>query len=384
MPELKLRLFYRIFMMKKRVKRIWWYIFILLVLISTGYLLIVFVSGKSPVKEANLARQKIITAQKGMAGSYAAGTLREAENLFQQSVAEWKQQNEKFFLFRDYSHAGELAIKSAELAENAFEEASASKEKLKQNVQSKLNNLEERIGYFEKYYEDLALTRSVLSLFNAGKTRFLESEIEFNNNRYMQALKLIYQAEESISRAEKTAYHKLVDFFNDYPVWEKNTRLAYNLSKKVSTVLLVDKISSALIVIRSGKDYKIFPAEFGSNWMGDKFMVGDKATPEGIYKVKSKRRGSATKYYKALLLNYPNNEDQKHFAQMVRSGKIPKTSGIGGMIEVHGEGGKGIHWTDGCIALENSDMDTVYSLCGVDTPVIIIGSREPLEEYLKD
>lgn len=344
--------------------------------------MVVYLSDKPPVEAVDLARRTIIEAKKSMADKYAAGTLRSAENLFEQSIEEWKLQNEKFFPFRDYSVTEELALKSVREAESAVEEASVSRVKLKQNVEDKLIRLEERIKYFEKYYKGLALNRSVLKFFNTGKTEFLESGIEYGNKHYMEALKLIYLADENISRAEKSAHQKLVSFFKDYPEWEKNTRMAYNLSKKGLTVILVDKMGASLTILRAGKEYKTFTAEFGNNWMGDKSMVGDKATPEGVYKVKAKKRGVATKYYKALLLNYPNDDDRKRFDQMVRSGKIAKNAGIGGLIEVHGEGGRGIHWTDGCIALVNSDMDTVYNLCGVDTPVIIVGSRAPLEAYL--
>jgi hypothetical protein len=47
---------------------------------------------------------------------------------------------------------------------------------------------------------------------------------------------------------------------------------------------------------------------------------------------------------------------------MVKSGEISKKTGIGNLIEIHGDGGKGVHWTDGCVALENKEMDLVYSL----------------------
>jgi len=116
--------------------------------------------------------------------------------------------------------------------------------------------------------------------------------------------------------------------------------------------------------------------------MGNKLFAGDKATPEGVYKILEKKNSAKTKYYKALLINYPNNEDQRRYDQMVKSGEISKRTGIGGLIEIHGNGGKGVHWTDGCIALENKEMDVVYNQCGVNTPVIIVGSRLPLEDYL--
>jgi len=63
----------------------------------------------------------------------------------------------------------------------------------------------------------------------------------------------------------------------------------------------------------------------------------------------------------------------------VRKGNIPRR-GIGNLIEIHGDGGKGINWTDGCVALTNSDMDKLYGLVGVGTPVTIVGSLRSLKE----
>lgn len=67
---------------------------------------------------------------------------------------------------------------------------------------------------------------------------------------------------------------------------------------------------------------------------------------------------------------------------MVKSGEISRKTGIGSLIEIHGDGGKGVHWTDGCVALENKEMDVVFSQSNVNTPVIIVGSRLSLEDYL--
>lgn len=111
-------------------------------------------------------------------------------------------------------------------------------------------------------------------------------------------------------------------------------------------------------------------------------MKGDQSTPQGVYKVTEKKKDVKTKYYEALLLDYPNSADKIRFDRMKKSGSIPVNTRIGGLIEIHGEGGKGIHWTDGCIALTNKDMDSVYNLCSVGTSVVIIGSDKSLDEYL--
>ncbi|MBN2237782.1 MAG: L,D-transpeptidase, partial [Bacteroidales bacterium] len=43
---------------------------------------------------------------------------------------------------------------------------------------------------------------------------------------------------------------------------------------------------------------------------------------------------------------------------------------------------KGVNWTDGCVALENKDMDRLFEFCSENTPVVIIGAKIPLKEIL--
>lgn len=366
----------------KKLRAIFIYLFIVIVIAAVGYSTIVYKTNKPPLEEINLARESLATAKGKMAGRYANETLKEAESLYKWSMKEWQVQNGKFFVFRDYSLTRDLALKSINKSTNAGTEAKNVKTKLKNNVESELADLKKQISRFEKYYKNLVLGRSIINAFNKGKTLFLEAQIEYKKNDFQQAAQLAKKATESISQAEKTAHVKLLDFYKNYPSWQKNTNLAYNLSKKGQTVILVDKIQSTFIILKGGKEYKTFPAEFGKSWMGNKLYAGDKATPEGVYRILEKKSNAKTKYYKALLINYPNNEDQKRFDRMVKSGEISKRTHIGGLIEIHGGGGKGIHWTDGCIALENKEMDDVYNQCGVNTPVIIVGSRLPLEDYL--
>lgn len=371
-----------LFMKVRKLISFFVYLFFAALVIFIGYSVYVYVTNKPPVEEISRARESLATAKTKKAGRYASETLREAERLYKWSMKEWETQNSKFFIFRDYALTRDLALKSFNKSTNAGNEAKSVKDKLQTRVESELATLKKQITKFEKYYEHLALGQSILRSYHRGKTRFLEAQIEFDKNNLQEAAKLTKKASEGITTAEKAAHIKLVEFYKDYPTWEKNTKLAYSLSKKGQTVILVDKIQSTCIILKGGKEFKSFPAEFGKSWMGDKMYAGDKATPEGIYKVTDKKNRSRTKYYKALLINYPNGEDQKRYDRMVKSGEIPRRTGIGGLIEIHGDGGKGVNWTDGCIALENKEMDVVFSNCSVNTPVIIVGSRLPLDDYL--
>jgi murein L,D-transpeptidase YafK len=112
----------------------------------------------------------------------------------------------------------------------------------------------------------------------------------------------------------------------------------------------------------------------GANSINQKLHAGDRTTPEGLYRITKKKGRGASKYYLALLLDYPNAEDRLRFARAKERGQLTGRTGIGGLIEIHGEGGKGFDWTDGCLAASNEDMQLLYNEARVGTVVAIVGS----------
>lgn len=107
-----------------------------------------------------------------------------------------------------------------------------------------------------------------------------------------------------------------------------------------------------------------------------KDKVGDKKTPEGEFYVAQKNPNS--KYFKSLLINYPNSEDaergEKEGLITREQGEAIKNAGkkcqmplqdtnLGGYIELHGGGGGRDYedWTHGCIALDDADIQEVYN-----------------------
>jgi murein L,D-transpeptidase YafK len=126
-----------------------------------------------------------------------------------------------------------------------------------------------------------------------------------------------------------------------------------------------------------------YSAELGKNWVGDKRLRGDKATPEGIYRITKKLKSDSTIYYKALLIDYPNEEDTALFEAALAKGTLPHSAKIGGMIEIHGNGGKGTDWTNGCIALTDREMDSIFKIAKIGTPVTIVGSMYDLKHVFK-
>lgn len=366
---------------KRFISRLVLVALVLMVLLS-GFVVYKYETEKPPFGEIKLAREAIATAKSEHAGKYASERLKEAEKFYNEAMAEWTLQNNKFFVFRDFSRVKELAAGSLSISINAKSEAGSAKDKYKQQLERELNKIEIQISHFENSYKKLPVGRRNFDRYNEGKLKYLEALQEHKNNDYHKALILAARASEKLTQTEKASQAMLNDFFVDLPEWQKNVKLAHQLSKNGQIVFLINKLESSFSVLKGGKVIRVFEAEFGPNWMGNKIMKGDRATPQGVYRVTEKKRGVKTIYHKALLLDYPNNTDKVRFDKMKKSGSIPKNAHIGGLIEIHGGGGKGIHWTDGCIALKNKEMDIVFNISSVATPVIIIGSEKTMDEYL--
>ena len=122
--------------------------------------------------------------------------------------------------------------------------------------------------------------------------------------------------------------------------------------------------------------YATYPCVFGSNDLRDKFMEGDKRTPEGTFKIAVKKNNSKWKF--ELLLDYPNYESIEKFRQRIARGEIPRNAKIGGGIAIHATRPQEEwtvdyyqNWTDGCVSLKYSEAKDLYSYIPSGTPVTI-------------
>ena len=161
--------------------------------------------------------------------------------------------------------------------------------------------------------------------------------------------------------------------------WRTLVEETISESKSKSIVaIIVSKIDQNLIVYKRGKIFETYNIGLGRNGLKDKLYAGDGATPEGRYYIVKKNAGS--RFYKALLFDYPNKEDRIRFDQAKKKGLIPAGTGIGSLLEIHGGGSDGM--TKGCISLENKDMDRLFEIVTERTPVTIVGAINENHEIL--
>jgi murein L,D-transpeptidase YafK len=154
--------------------------------------------------------------------------------------------------------------------------------------------------------------------------------------------------------------------------WGKRT-----LSKPSSPMyILINKKKYELSVYDSQGWYATYPVVFGNNSLDDKKIEGDRNTPEGSFKINSKRNHE--KWYRFMGIDYPNTESLEKFNRRKQNGEIPGSAKPGGSIGIHGTWpGEDFvidrydNWTLGCISMKRNDVQDLYSYVPVGTPVTI-------------
>jgi murein L,D-transpeptidase YafK len=159
--------------------------------------------------------------------------------------------------------------------------------------------------------------------------------------------------------------------------------------------LVIWKSQYTLTLYKGDMPVKTYRAVFGKGFSGgDKRKVGDKRTPEGNFYICTMNHSK--RFYKFMGLSYPG---VAHARQGLQSGLIteaefhrirkateerrqpPWNTNLGGAVGIHGrmldsatapKRYAGMNWTDGCIAMENPDVDEIFSVVSIGTPVTIL------------
>ena len=143
----------------------------------------------------------------------------------------------------------------------------------------------------------------------------------------------------------------------------------------LSTLPLVDRIvvykgERRLTLVHGGNIVRSYHVSLGLSPVGQKERSGDFRTPEGSYRLE--RRNARSDFFLSLKVSYPNEADLKRAHS--------RHWDTGGSIMIHGFPNQPKHpaayyqsndWTDGCIALSNSDMVEVWMRTQDNIPIDI-------------
>lgn len=138
----------------------------------------------------------------------------------------------------------------------------------------------------------------------------------------------------------------------------------------IADKVVIEKSKRALHLLKDGKPFRTFKIALGIRPVGHKQHEGDFRTPEGSYRLDLRNPGSD--FFLSIRVSYPNAEDAR----------VARTRGLdpGGEIMIHGQPNNPSRseayyrtqdWTNGCIAVSNSDMIDIWLMTDHDTPIEI-------------
>ena len=134
------------------------------------------------------------------------------------------------------------------------------------------------------------------------------------------------------------------------------------------TKIEVHKGARKMYLLSGKKILESYDVALGFAPEGHKAFEGDGRTPEGLYYID--RRNPNSNFHLSIGISYPNAQDR---AWASAHGKSP-----GGDIFIHGRANK--HrlrgprkdWTDGCIAVTDREMEDIYAMVKIGTPINIL------------
>lgn len=156
------------------------------------------------------------------------------------------------------------------------------------------------------------------------------------------------------------------------------------LSQITDPIIYVYKSKHRLLLIQGKTLVREVPCALGPHPKGTKYFLGDGRTPEGKFEIC--RRNPFSRFHKSLGLSYPTIADARAalsqgtitYSQycMIRDADKakrlpPSNTALGGMVFIHGGGCKP-DWTLGCVAVDNSDIDELFQVARIGTPVYIM------------
>ena len=131
------------------------------------------------------------------------------------------------------------------------------------------------------------------------------------------------------------------------------------------TSIQVHKADRKMYLLHHERVLKSYDVALGFAPEHHKQFEGDGRTPEGTYFIDRRNPNSA--FHLSLGISYPNAADRAYAEAM---GKSP-----GGDIFIHGGPRRPISrqdWTEGCIAVSDREMERIYAMVKIGTPIHIL------------
>ena len=326
---------------------------------------------KPPLLQLDTARRELARAAEAGAKLHSKAKFVEAEKLLAEAQIAIAGQKGRLAPFRDYELADSLLAWSLKHSRLAATEATTKIRDFETTIFVERGQLHTELSKWRDTLHGSLIKNQATSHLNEAQLAYITSGNLYKIGEYEATISAIARGRSAIRRLADSMVRYDQDEAGKLNVWRQWVQETIEESRAHSGhAIIVDKSKHKAYVVRAGKLVHSFDCELGYNPSRQKLRSGDGATPEGRYRVAAVNNGS--RYYRALLLDYPNANDRARWAKNRAAGVISKGANIGGMIEIHGKGGRGTDWTEGCVAVTNRDMDSIMRYAGKGTPVTIV------------
>jgi L,D-peptidoglycan transpeptidase YkuD (ErfK/YbiS/YcfS/YnhG family) len=332
-------------------------------------------SEKPVPPEVQLAVSQQETLRGAGVSIYAPQEFRTYQSELAASQEILETERRRWSWFRDYDKVGVAFKQVLTHGEEISKKISKARKEENEAISTQQRDLAVRLALLRNLSENLKDRRLAAAKLVQAEIRLEEARSYTSAGKGKEALRCLNEAKHDVAGAVYVAKLVLARYGdrNEITRWRRMVENGVAESRRTGgELLVVSKAERKLTLYRKGVPVRSWEAGMGFNFLSDKLYSGDKATPEGSYQICRKIPGS--KFFQALLINYPNSEDRQRFMAARRKGQIPKGAGIGSLIEIHGGGRDGM--TNGCVALDDRDMATLFSQISVNTPVIIVGTTD--------
>jgi len=150
-----------------------------------------------------------------------------------------------------------------------------------------------------------------------------------------------------------------------------NTGLAQAGDFPEADRVIIEKDARLLHLVQDGEIFRTFKIALGISPVGDKLREGDFKTPEGKYLLDGRNPNSD--FFLSIHISYPDPVDWRQASEAGYDSP-------GSAIMIHGQPNSPTYsetyyrtqdWTNGCIAVSNSDMIDIWLMTGENTPIEI-------------
>ncbi|MBN2266407.1 MAG: L,D-transpeptidase family protein, partial [Candidatus Aminicenantes bacterium] len=241
--------------------------------------------------------------------------------------------------FRDYGPVRE-AFAEALLSGSALKaEIEARSARRSSSFAASADTVRQRLKTLDDLTRSLVEPGSARGLLTRASLALGEADAFVEQERYDEAEVSLTRATALTDEAGRAVISHISRYLDPEQVaaWRRAAEATIAESRRRGVIaLVVSKLERKLEVYKNGRLIRTFDIGLGSNGLSDKKVAGDNATPEGRYTIIRKIPRSL--YHRALLIDYPNDEDKRAFARGKARGAIAGSAGIGGDIEIHGGG----------------------------------------------